>query len=83
MGCASSSPLINGGGPGGIVESAKETATKTANDVLHAGESAIHGELFWGDLGEIRREIRNGSKHNNDNGRKKRGGNLHWEETVC
>ncbi|XP_065087760.1 uncharacterized protein LOC135709396 isoform X2 [Ochlerotatus camptorhynchus] len=42
MGCASSSPLINGGGPGGIVESAKETASKTANDVLHAGETAIH-----------------------------------------
>ncbi|XP_062543876.1 uncharacterized protein LOC134211206 isoform X3 [Armigeres subalbatus] len=43
MGCASSSPLINGGGPGGIVETAKETASKTANEVLHAGETAIHG----------------------------------------
>ncbi|XP_062704857.1 uncharacterized protein LOC115258208 isoform X3 [Aedes albopictus] len=42
MGCASSSPLINGGGPGGIVETAKETASKTATEVLHAGESAIH-----------------------------------------
>nr|XP_029730568.1 uncharacterized protein LOC109398121 isoform X1 [Aedes albopictus] len=42
MGCASSSPLINGGGPGGIVETAKESASKTATEVLHAGESAIH-----------------------------------------
>ncbi|XP_021698862.1 uncharacterized protein LOC5566008 isoform X3 [Aedes aegypti] len=41
MGCASSSPLINGGGPGGIVVTAKETASKTANEVLHAGETAI------------------------------------------
>ena len=44
MGCASSSPLINGGGPGGIVETAKETASKTATEVLHAGETAIHGK---------------------------------------
>ncbi|XP_055606898.1 uncharacterized protein LOC129754711 isoform X2 [Uranotaenia lowii] len=43
MGCASSSPLINGGGPGGIVETVKETANKTATEVLHAGETAIHG----------------------------------------
>ncbi|XP_055626097.1 uncharacterized protein LOC129768451 isoform X2 [Toxorhynchites rutilus septentrionalis] len=42
MGCASSSPLINGGGPGGIVGTAKETASKAANEVLHAGETAIH-----------------------------------------
>lgn len=55
MGCASSSPLINGGGPGGIVESAKETATKTANDVLHAGESAIHGEFGGNPAGNSKR----------------------------
>lgn len=54
MGCASSSPLINGGGPGGIVETAKETASKAANEVLHAGETAIHGECF---IGRVDRRI--------------------------
>lgn len=39
MGCASSSPLINGGGPGGVVEAAQQAAS----DVVHAGENALHG----------------------------------------
>lgn len=43
MGCATSSPLINGGGPGGIVGTAKETASKAATEVLQAGETVIHG----------------------------------------
>lgn len=39
MGCASSSPLVNGG-PGGLVDSAKTAAT----DVMNAGENAMNGE---------------------------------------
>ncbi|XP_058466323.1 uncharacterized protein LOC131439394 isoform X2 [Malaya genurostris] len=61
MGCASSSPLINGGGPGGIVESVKDTAGKTATDVLQAGESAIHdvGEHVKGAVQNVTNEIGN------------------------
>ncbi|XP_050093272.1 uncharacterized protein LOC126576158 isoform X1 [Anopheles aquasalis] len=61
MGCASSSPLINGGGPGGVVESAKEAATKTANDVLHAGEAAIHdvGEHVKDAVQNVTHELEN------------------------
>ena len=40
MGCASSSPLVNGGGPGGIVESAKAGV----NDVMNTGENALNGK---------------------------------------
>lgn len=41
MGCASSSPLVNGGGgPGGLVESAKTAA----NDVMTSGENAMNGK---------------------------------------
>ncbi|KFB35087.1 AGAP005328-PA-like protein [Anopheles sinensis] len=61
MGCASSSPLINGGGPGGVVESAKEAATKTATDVLHAGEAAIH------DVGEHVKEAVQNVTHELEN----------------
>lgn len=39
MGCASSSPLVNGG-PGGLVESAKTGAA----DVMNAGENALNGK---------------------------------------
>lgn len=35
MGCASSSPLANVGG----------AAKQAANDVVHAGEGALHGKL--------------------------------------
>ncbi|XP_053676696.1 uncharacterized protein LOC128726879 [Anopheles nili] len=61
MGCASSSPLINGGGPGGVVESAKEAAAKTANDVLHAGEAAMHdvGEHVKEAVQNVTHEIEN------------------------
>ncbi|XP_049546859.1 uncharacterized protein LOC125957884 isoform X2 [Anopheles darlingi] len=61
MGCASSSPLINGGGPGGVVESAKEAATKTATDVLHAGEAAIHdvGEHVKDAVQNVTHELEN------------------------
>lgn len=42
MGCASSSPLVtNGGGPGGLVESAKTTAT----EVMSSGENAMNGKF--------------------------------------
>ncbi|XP_055535472.1 uncharacterized protein LOC129724529 isoform X1 [Wyeomyia smithii] len=59
MGCASSSPLINGGGPGGIVETAKETASKTAAEVLQAGETVIHeaGEHMKGAMQNVTNEI--------------------------
>jgi len=40
MGCASSSPLVNGGGPGGLVETAKTTAT----EVMSTGENAMNGK---------------------------------------
>lgn len=40
MGCASSSPLVNGGGPGGLVETAKTAAT----EVMSSGENAVHGK---------------------------------------
>lgn len=41
MGCASSSPLVNGGGgPGGLVETAKSAA----NDVMTTGENAMSGK---------------------------------------
>lgn len=39
MGCASSSPMMNGSGGGGIVGAAKHAAS----DVVHAGEEALHG----------------------------------------
>lgn len=42
MGCASSSPLVNGGGPGGVVESAKNAAT----EVMSSGENAMNGEYY-------------------------------------
>jgi hypothetical protein len=45
MGCASSTPLVNGvnpGGPGGLVETTKNAA----NDVIKAGENTLNGELF-------------------------------------
>lgn len=42
MGCASSSPLVNGGGPGGLVETTKTAA----NDVIKAGENAMNGECL-------------------------------------
>ncbi|XP_035905787.1 uncharacterized protein LOC118509368 isoform X3 [Anopheles stephensi] len=61
MGCASSSPLINGGGPGGVIETAKEAATKTANDVLHAGEAAIN------DVGEHMKEAVQNVTHEIEN----------------
>uniref|UniRef100_A0A182QCM4 Uncharacterized protein n=1 Tax=Anopheles farauti TaxID=69004 RepID=A0A182QCM4_9DIPT len=61
MGCASSSPLINGGGPGGVIETAKEAATKTANDVLHAGEAAIN------DVGEHVKEAVQNVTHELEN----------------
>ncbi|XP_053686551.1 uncharacterized protein LOC128736096 [Sabethes cyaneus] len=59
MGCASSSPLINGGGPGGIVATAKETASKAATEVLQAGETAIHeaGEHVKGAVQNVTNEI--------------------------
>jgi len=38
MGCASSSPLMNGG-PGGVVESSKSAA----NDVMRSGEELMQG----------------------------------------
>ncbi|XP_050075433.1 uncharacterized protein LOC126562878 [Anopheles maculipalpis] len=61
MGCASSSPLINGGGPGGVIETAKEAATKTANDVLHAGEAAMNdvGEHVKEAVQNVTHEIEN------------------------
>ncbi|XP_058832768.1 uncharacterized protein LOC131690780 [Topomyia yanbarensis] len=61
MGCASSSPLINGGGPGGIVETVKETAGKTATEVLQAGETAIHdvGDHVKGAVQSVTNEIGN------------------------
>lgn len=40
MGCASSSPLVNGGGPGGLVDSAKTAGT----DIMHTGETAMNGK---------------------------------------
>lgn len=40
MGCASSSPLVNGGGPGGLVDSAKTAAT----EVMSSGENTMHGK---------------------------------------
>jgi hypothetical protein len=41
MGCASSSPtLVNGGGPGGLVENAKTVAS----DVMNTGENAMNGK---------------------------------------
>lgn len=40
MGCASSTPLMNGSA-GGIVEAAKHAA----GDVAHAGEEAMHGNI--------------------------------------
>lgn len=40
MGCASSSPLVNGGGPGGLVDSAKTAAT----EVISSGENAMNGK---------------------------------------
>lgn len=43
MGCASSSPMINGSGGGGIVGAAKHAAA----DVVHAGEEALHGNTRW------------------------------------
>ncbi|XP_049298300.1 uncharacterized protein LOC125771583 isoform X3 [Anopheles funestus] len=61
MGCASSSPLINGGGPGGVIETAKEAASKTANDVLHAGEAAIN------DVGEHMKEAVHNVTHEIEN----------------
>lgn len=44
MGCASSSPLVNGngGGPGGLVESVKTAA----NDVMTSGENAMNGKYY-------------------------------------
>lgn len=42
MGCASSSPLVNGGGPGGLVDTVKNAG----NDVMKAGENTMHGEFF-------------------------------------
>ncbi|XP_040158135.1 uncharacterized protein LOC120897365 isoform X2 [Anopheles arabiensis] len=69
MGCASSSPLINGGGPGGVIETAKEAATKTASDVLHAGEAAINdvGEHVKGAVQNVTHELENvlGGKKDN------------------
>lgn len=41
MGCASSSPLVNGG-PGGLVDSAKTAAT----EVMSSGENALHGKYY-------------------------------------
>jgi hypothetical protein len=41
MGCASSSPLVNGGGPGGLVDNAKTAAT----EVMNTGENAMNGKL--------------------------------------
>lgn len=40
MGCASSSPLVNGGGPGGLADSAKNAVT----EVVSAGGNAMNGE---------------------------------------
>lgn len=40
MGCANSSPLVNGGGPGGLVDSAKNVV----NDAMSSGENAMNGE---------------------------------------
>lgn len=42
MGCASSTPLVNGGGPGGVVESVKSAAT----EVMGSGENAINGKYY-------------------------------------
>lgn len=39
MGCASSSPMMNGSG--GIVGAAKHAAS----DVVHAGEEVLHGNI--------------------------------------
>lgn len=39
MGCASSSPMMNGSG--GIVGAAKNAAS----DVVHAGEEVLHGNI--------------------------------------
>lgn len=41
MGCANSSPLVNGGGPGGLVDTVKNAT----NDVVNSGENAMNGEL--------------------------------------
>lgn len=40
MGCASSSPFVNGGGPGGIIENAKHAV----DDVRNVGEKTMHGK---------------------------------------
>lgn len=40
MGCASSSPMMNGSG--GIVGAAKHAAS----DVVHAGEEVLHGNIL-------------------------------------
>lgn len=40
MGCASSSPLVSGGGPGGLVDSAKSAAT----EVMSSGVNEMHGK---------------------------------------
>lgn len=43
MGCASSSPLVNGGGgPGGLADTAKNAA----NDVMTTGENAMNGKYY-------------------------------------
>jgi hypothetical protein len=41
MGCASSSPLVNGG-PGGLVDQAKTAAS----EVMTSGENAMNGKYF-------------------------------------
>lgn len=51
MGCASSSPLVNGGGPGGLVDSVKTAAT----DGMTSEENAMHGKY----------ELHNEKIHNN------------------
>lgn len=45
MGCASSLPIMNGTGPAGVIESAKEIAKDAANDATKMGGEVIHGKL--------------------------------------
>ncbi|CRK95663.1 CLUMA_CG009121, isoform A [Clunio marinus] len=52
MGCASSSPLVNGGAPAGIVDSAKTAAT----EVISSGENALNelGENITETAGQVK-----------------------------
>lgn len=62
MGCASSSPLVNGGGgPGGLADTAKNAA----NDVMTTGENAMNGKYYkhffhdeWHNLNKRQRNMK-------------------------